>query len=90
MILSIKELLQNTQLQQQVKEATNLIEAIELITNFGAEKGYSFSQDSVGQMFSRLTLEEQELSEADLLAVPGGLQPISGGLCKTINSGTRC
>lgn len=72
MIQNIKELLQNAQLQQQVKAATNLVEAIKLITTAGAEKGYSFTQESVAQVIGRLMLEEQELTEADLQAVAGG------------------
>ena len=75
MIQNIKELLQNAQLQQQVKAAANLAEAIKLITNAGAAKGYSFTQESVAQVVSGLMLEEHELSEADLLAVAGGLRP---------------
>lgn len=73
MIQTIKELLQNTQLQQQVKEATNLVEAIKIITIAGAVKGYSFTQENVAQVVSGLMLQEQELTEEDLLAVSGGL-----------------
>ncbi len=72
MIQNIKELLQVAQLQQQVKEATNLVEAIKLITTAGVQKGHSFTQESVTQVVSGLMLEEHELSEADLLAVAGG------------------
>ena len=72
MIQNIKELLQNTQLQQQVKAAANLAEAIKLITTVGVEKGYSFTQESVAQAISGLMLEEHELSEAELQAVAGG------------------
>lgn len=74
MIQNIKELLQNAQLQQQIKEATNLVEAIKLITNAGTQKGYSFTQESIAQVVSGLMLQERELSEADLLNVAGGLQ----------------
>ncbi|MDZ7960290.1 MAG: Nif11-like leader peptide family natural product precursor [Aulosira sp. DedQUE10] len=74
MIQNIKELLQNPQLQQQVKEATNLAEAIKLITTAGTQKGYSFTQESLAQVVSGLMLEERELSEVDLLAVAGGAQ----------------
>ncbi len=45
MIDNIKELLQNVQLQQQLKEAGNLAEAIKLITTAGAQKGYSFTSN---------------------------------------------
>ncbi len=72
MIENIKELLQNAQLQQQVKASANLAEAIKLITTAGAEKGYSFTQESVAQLISGLMLGEHELSEEDLLAVAGG------------------
>ena len=75
MIQTIKELLQNPQLQQQVKEATNLVEAIKIITIAGAAKGYSFTQESVAQVVSRLMLEAHELTEEDLLIVAGGLMP---------------
>jgi predicted ribosomally synthesized peptide with nif11-like leader len=73
MIQNIKEMLQNAQLQQQVKAATNLVEAIKLIVSAGAEKGYSFSQESVAQAIDSLMSDERELSEEDLLAVAGGL-----------------
>lgn len=74
MIQHIKELLQNAQMQQQVKEATNVVEAIKLITIASTQKGYSFTQESIAQVVSELMLEERELSEADLLNVAGGLQ----------------
>lgn len=72
MIQNIKELLQNAQLQQQVKEASNLVETINLITTAGVQKGYSFTQESVAQAISTLMLERHELPESDLLAVAGG------------------
>jgi hypothetical protein len=75
MIQNIKELLRNTQLQQQVKEAANLTEAIKLITIAGAKKGYSFTQESVAQVVSGLMLEEYALTESDLLTVAGGRMP---------------
>lgn len=74
MIQHIKHLLENNQLKQQVKESKNLVEAIKLITNAGVQKGYSFTQDSVAEIVSRLMLTEQELTEEDLLAVSGGLR----------------
>ncbi|MFN6565698.1 Nif11-like leader peptide family natural product precursor [Dendronalium sp. ChiSLP03b] len=74
MIHNIKELLQNAELQQQIKEAANLAEAIKIIVNVGAQKGYSFTQESIVQVVSKLMLEERELSETDLLTVAGGLQ----------------
>jgi hypothetical protein len=74
MIYNIKHVLQNTQLKQQVKESTNLVEAIKLIENAGVQKGYFFTQENVAQVVSELLLEEQELSEPELLAVTGGLR----------------
>ena len=74
MIYNIEQLLQNTQLKQQVKESSNLVEAIKLIVNAGAQKGYSFTQENVAQLVSELTLDERELSESELLAVTGGLR----------------
>ncbi len=72
MLENIKALLQNTQLQQQVKAAANLAAAIELITTAGAQKGYSFTQESVAQAIGGLMLGDRELSETDLLSVAGG------------------
>lgn len=77
MIQNIKEILQNTQLQQQVKEASDLVEAIKMITIAGAAKGYSFTQESVAQVVRSLMLQEQELTEEDLLSVAGGLRSSS-------------
>ena len=86
MIQHIKELLQNAQLQQQVKEATNLAEAIKVITTAGAQKGYSFTQESVAQMISKLMLEGHELTETDLLSIAGALPPP----CNTRMRNTLC
>ncbi|WP_019500708.1 hypothetical protein [Pseudanabaena sp. PCC 6802] len=71
MIENIKELLQNAQLQQQVKEAGSLADAIKSIATASAQKGYSFTQEKVAQTIAGLMLENRELSEADLLAVSG-------------------
>lgn len=87
MIHNVKELLKNSQLQQQVKEAANLAEAIKLITIAGVQKGYSFTQESLTQAIGKLMLEEQELSEEDLQAVAGGLMSThvtgTGRCCQT-------
>jgi predicted ribosomally synthesized peptide with nif11-like leader len=80
-INDIKKLLQNAQLQQQVKAATNLVEAIKIIVSAGAEKGYIFTQESVAQAIDSLMSDERELSEADLLAVAGGAAPTSLRCC---------
>jgi hypothetical protein len=71
MIQNIKELLQNAQLQMQIKEAPSLAEAIKLIATASVQKGYSFTQESIAQVVSKLMLAERELSETDLLAVAG-------------------
>jgi hypothetical protein len=75
MTLNIKELLQNTQLQQQLKTASNLVEATRLIATAGAEKGYFLSQETVAKIVSNLMLEQHELTESDLLSVAGGRMP---------------
>ncbi|AFY93304.1 hypothetical protein [Chamaesiphon minutus] len=84
MLENIKELLQNTQLQQQVKAATNLSTASELITTAAAQKGYFFTPESVAGAIGGLMLGDRELSEADLLSVAGGAM----GMCCAIG-GTR-
>lgn len=81
MIENIKELLQNAQLQQQVKEAANLAEAIKLITTAGAEKGYSLTQQKVAQVVSKLMLEKQELLETDLLTIAGAFGYTNNRYC---------
>ncbi|OUL21110.1 Nif11-like leader peptide family natural product precursor [Nostoc sp. RF31YmG] len=86
MIQNIKELLQNAQIQQQIKEAANLTEAIKLITTAGAQKGYSFTQESVAQVVSKLMLEGHELTESDLLSIAGALPPP----CNTKMRNTSC
>jgi hypothetical protein len=78
MIQNLNELLQNIQLQQQIKQADSLAEAIKLITTAGAQKGYSFTQETVTQVVSGQMLQATELSEADLLAVAGGAQSFTG------------
>jgi predicted ribosomally synthesized peptide with nif11-like leader len=83
MLENIKALLQNTQLQQQVKAAANLGAASELITTAGAQKGYSFTQESVAQALGGLMLGKRELSEADLLSVAGGAMPMCCPIVRT-------
>lgn len=73
MLNHLKTLLSDVHLQQQVKQATDLAEAIKLIVAEGAAKGYNFSKEGVAQMWTTLTpMEESELSEEELLAVSGG------------------
>jgi predicted ribosomally synthesized peptide with nif11-like leader len=72
MLSNIKELLQNAQLQQQIKTAANQADAIKLLILAGAEKGYNFTAESVSQVLSELTSPSNELSEEELLGVSGG------------------
>ncbi|MBH8561769.1 Nif11-like leader peptide family RiPP precursor [Nostoc sp. CENA67] len=73
MLHQIKELLQNTQLQQQVKAATNQAEAIKLLAIASAEKGYNFTVEAISQILAELTfVDSYELSEEELLSVSGG------------------
>jgi predicted ribosomally synthesized peptide with nif11-like leader len=72
MLSNIKELLQNAQLQQQIKTAANQADAIKLLILAGAEKGYTFTAESVSQVLSELTSPSNELSEEELLGVSGG------------------
>jgi predicted ribosomally synthesized peptide with nif11-like leader len=72
MLSNIKELLQNAQLQQQIKTAANQADTIKLLILAGAEKGYTFTAESVSQVLSELTSPSNELSEEELLGVSGG------------------
>jgi predicted ribosomally synthesized peptide with nif11-like leader len=73
MLSNIKELLQNAQLQQQIKTAANQAEVIKLLILASAEKGYNFTVEGVSQAFAELTsLQSNELSEEELLGVSGG------------------
>jgi hypothetical protein len=87
MLHIIKDLLQNTQLQQQIKEAASLAEAIKLITTANVQKNCPLTQESIAQVINGLMLKEQELSEEDLLAVAGGLRSThatgTGRCCQT-------
>lgn len=73
MIQDIKDVLQDIQIQQQIKESANLSTAIKLITSAGVKKGYSFTRENVAKVVSGLILEKQELTESELLSVGGGL-----------------
>ncbi|BAY08492.1 Nif11-like leader peptide family natural product precursor [Calothrix sp. NIES-2098] len=81
MIRSIEELLQNIEIQQQVKEANNLAETTKLITTVGAEKGYSLTEQQVAQLASELMLEKLELRETDLLTVAGAFGYTNNRYC---------
>jgi hypothetical protein len=82
MLHHLKTLLSDVHLQQQVKQATNLAEAIKLIVTAGAAKGYNFSKEGVAQMLATLApMETNVLSEEELLAVSGGACTSGGATC---------
>jgi predicted ribosomally synthesized peptide with nif11-like leader len=72
MLQTLKELLQNAQVQQQLKTAVSQAEVIRLLIAAGAEKGYHFTVESVSQLLSELNASSIELSEEELLGVSGG------------------
>jgi predicted ribosomally synthesized peptide with nif11-like leader len=72
MLHNLKELLQNVQLQQQIKGAVNQAEVVRLLIAAGAEKGYNFTVESVNQLLAEVNISSNELSEEELLGVSGG------------------
>jgi predicted ribosomally synthesized peptide with nif11-like leader len=72
MLHNLKELLQNVQLQQQIKGAVNQAEVVRLLIAAGAEKGYNFTVESVNQLLADMNISSNELSEEELLGVSGG------------------
>ncbi|MEH2115130.1 Nif11-like leader peptide family RiPP precursor [Nostoc sp.] len=89
MLHQIKELLQNAQLQQQVKAAANQAEAVKVLAIASAEKGYNFTLEAISQMLAELTfVDSNELSEEELLSVSGGMMADSAAkLCHTASCG---
>lgn len=77
MMQHITELLQNAQLQQQVRSTRSMAESIKMLVRAGAENGYSLTKDNIEQAVRGLILEENELSETELLAVAGGVRDSS-------------
>ena len=72
MLNQIKALLSDAKLQQQIKQAADLAEAVKLIVSAGTAKGYTFSKEAVSQLVATLMpMESNELSEEDLLAISG-------------------
>lgn len=75
MLNIITELLQDPQLQQQVKQAIHPLEVVRLLTAAGAEKGYRLTADAISQVVAQLSeIRASELSEEELLGVSGGTQ----------------
>jgi hypothetical protein len=72
MLQTLKELLQNAQVQQQLKTAVSQAEVIRLLIAAGAEKGCNFTVESISQLLSELNASSNELSEEELLGVSGG------------------
>lgn len=89
MLQNIQNLLQNAQLQQQIKSAANQAEAIKLLMVASAEKGYHMTVESMNQLLTELTAGEgSELSEEELLSVSGGMMADSAPkLCHTESCG---
>jgi hypothetical protein len=80
MFEQIKDLLQDVQLRQKIKEAKTQDEGIKLLTTAGAEKGGNFTISQVTQMLTQFVLQQKdELSEEDLLAVGGGAMALTTG-----------
>lgn len=78
MLEQIKSLLvQDQQLEQQLKDASNLAEAVDLIVSAGLTMGVSFVKEQVSEALQSMpwSVGAEELSEEDLLAVAGGRRP---------------
>ncbi|MBD2728091.1 Nif11-like leader peptide family natural product precursor [Nostoc sp. FACHB-892] len=89
MLPQIKSLLQNSQLRENMQAAVSQTEAIKLLLIASAEKGYTFTAESVAQMLSELTfVDSNELSEEELLSVSGGaIADSAPKLCHTAGCG---
>jgi hypothetical protein len=81
MLNNLKELLQNSQLQAKIKAAADKATVIELLLIAGAEKGYSFTVESINNFLSETNTPSNELSENDLLGVSAGSR--AAGTCVT-------
>jgi predicted ribosomally synthesized peptide with nif11-like leader len=78
MLQHIQDLLQNSELQQRIQAAASPAEAIKLLMVAGAEKGYNFTVEGMSQLLAELTMDSNELSEEELLAVSGGRMADTG------------
>jgi predicted ribosomally synthesized peptide with nif11-like leader len=83
MLNNLKELLQNSNLQEKIKAAADKATVIELLLIAGAEKGYSFTVESINNFLSETNTPSNELSENDLLGMSGGSFPTRH--CRTWN-----
>jgi non-ribosomal peptide synthetase component E (peptide arylation enzyme) len=76
MLPVMQELLSNPHVRQQIQEATDVEQTIQVIVTAGAEKGYTVTSAAVSQVLAELSsTEDEELSEAELLLVSGGESP---------------
>jgi predicted ribosomally synthesized peptide with nif11-like leader len=82
MLNILNKLVQNAQLQEKIKAATDQATVMELLILAGAEKGYAFTIESINQFLSELNSIPHEMSEEDLLGVSGGYPPTSI-MCET-------
>jgi hypothetical protein len=73
MLNNLKELLQNSQLQAKIKAAVDKATAIELLLTAGAEKGYTFTAESITSLLAEINATSNEISENDLLGMSGGV-----------------
>ncbi|MEA5626765.1 Nif11-like leader peptide family natural product precursor [Nostoc sp. UHCC 0251] len=74
MLSQIQSLLQNSQLRENIQAAVTQTEAIKLLLIASAEKGYTFTVESIAQILSELnSAESVELTEEELLGVSGGM-----------------
>jgi fructose-1-phosphate kinase PfkB-like protein len=89
MLDNLKELLQNPQLQANIKVATDKAAIIELLLTASVEKGYAFTIESINNFLAELNPIANELSEDDLLVVSGG-KPAKTKNCYTSTSVRYC
>jgi hypothetical protein len=87
MLNNLKELLENTHLQEKIKSAADQSTVIDLLLTAGAEKGYAFTAEKIFQLLGELNDTLNELSEDNLLIISGGLAPATIGRCIPTHGG---
>jgi hypothetical protein len=82
MIQQLKDLVRETHIQQALQSAATQADAIGMLMRAGAERGLKFSSEGIAQALrALLSVEQENLSEEELLAVSGGLRcNMSGGI----------
>ncbi|MEM7065809.1 MAG: Nif11-like leader peptide family natural product precursor [Cyanobacteria bacterium P01_B01_bin.77] len=73
MLNQLKALLNDKQLQQQIKASNSLADAIALLTTTGVQKGCQFSRESIYQLIQEQSKPIEHLDENTLSIVAGGL-----------------